>query len=127
MAWRYHGHAKVNARNPNAYAICDRCGLRYNLEGDNGLRFQYEWRGNQLLNIWIRVCKRCLDVPQQQLRPKAVPPDPVPKWQPRPDNFALANAGGVPIGGTVTVPNLLTNDEGDLLASDRDGTLLVAD
>lgn len=47
-----------------------------------------DWRGTSLQNLWIRVCKRtCLDTPQQQLRSITLPADPVPVWQPRPENF----------------------------------------
>lgn len=56
-------------------------------------------------NIQLRVCKRtCLDVPQEQNRSISLPADPVPVWQPRPENFDAAeipyNTGpiGVPTG-----------------------------
>ena len=124
MSWRPHSHARVDPRNPQAFGTCDRCNQFYNLVD---LKFQRDWRGNQLQNIWLRVCQRCLDIPQEQLRPKVLPADPVPVYQPRTFNFAAADAGGVPIGGTVQVPNLLMTEGGDLLVSDSTGALLVAD
>ena len=47
-----------------------------------------EWRGTSLQNLWILVCRRCLDVPQEQLRAIQLPADPVPIWQPRVEDFA---------------------------------------
>jgi len=82
------GRARVSAKNPQAFGVCDRCGIWYNLVD---LVWQYDWRGTSLQNLWIRVCKRtCLDVPQQQLRSIQLPADPVPAWQPRPENFEAA-------------------------------------
>jgi len=82
------GRARVSARKPEAQAVCDRCGLWYNLVD---LEWQYDWRGTSLQNLWIRVCRRtCLDVPQEQLRAIQLPADPVPVWQPRVENFAYA-------------------------------------
>lgn len=85
MPWRQHGRAKVNPRSPDAFGTCDRCGFWYNLKN---LRFQYDWRGNTLANLYVRVCPRCYDKPFQHYRPIIVPPDPVPKYMPRPDLYA---------------------------------------
>lgn len=76
---------RTNAANPEAAGICDRCGFMYSLAD---LPFQYEWTGAQLTNLGVRVCERCLDEPNQQNRPKFVPPDPVPVRQPRPPFWA---------------------------------------
>jgi hypothetical protein len=78
------GRARTSAKNPQAFGVCDRCGIWENLVS---LQFQHDWRGTQLQNLWLRVCRRCLDVPQQQLRAITLPADPVPVWQPRPENF----------------------------------------
>lgn len=79
------GRARTSAKAPSAFGVCDRCGQWYNL---TDLVWQTDWRGTALQNLWIRVCKRtCLDVPQQQLRAIQLPADPVPVWQPRPENF----------------------------------------
>lgn len=78
-----NGFAFVNPRRPSAWGICDRCGFRY-LHSD--LTWQFEWSGAQLQNQRILVCKhKCLDVPQEQLRAYAPPPDPIPIRNPRPD------------------------------------------
>lgn len=95
------GRARVSAKNPQAKAVCDRCGIWYNLVN---LEWQYDWRGTALQNLQLRVCRHCLDVPQEQLRAIQLPADPVPVWQPRPENFFADevpyNTGpiGVPTG-----------------------------
>ncbi len=78
-----NGRARVNARSPVAFAICDRCGFRYN---HDELVWQYEWAGNALQNQRILVCTRtCNDLPNEQLRVFVLPADPVPIINPRPD------------------------------------------
>lgn len=94
------GRAQVSSRNPRAFGVCDRDGFWYNLDQ---LFWQYEYRGPTLQNVWIRVCRRCLDVPQEQLRSISLPADPTPVWQPRPENFLAAEVDsnqpiGVPTG-----------------------------
>lgn len=82
------GRARTSARNPQAYGVCDRCGFWYNLVD---LKWQYQWAGNNLINLQLRVCDTCLDVPQEQLRAIVIPADPVPVYQPRPENFVTAS------------------------------------
>lgn len=94
------GRARVSSKNPRAFGVCDRDGLWYNLDQ---LVWQWEYRGPTLQNIWIRVCKRCLDTPNAQLRSITLPADPVPVWQPRPENFEAAEVDsnqpiGIPTG-----------------------------
>jgi hypothetical protein len=81
------GRARISARKPEALGVCDRCSLWYNLVD---LKWQYEWRGTSLQNLWIRVCGRCLDVPQENVRAIQLPADPVPVFQPRVENFVAA-------------------------------------
>ena len=70
--------------------------------------FQYDYRGDSLQSLGIRVCsERCLDVPQPQLRPKAVPPDPVPVQFPRPP-FWAAQEGFTP---NIPVYQLIPDDD----------------
>lgn len=78
------GFARTSARNPQAHAICDRCGLRYN---HVDLRWQFDWAGSSLINKRLLVCHRCEDMPQQQLRAIVVPADPVPILNPRVEAF----------------------------------------
>lgn len=81
------GRARTSAKKPQAHAICDRCGFRYNWVD---LSWQYDWRGAVIQNLRILVCKRCLDKPQEQLRAIVVPADPTPIINARPQDFTQA-------------------------------------
>jgi hypothetical protein len=83
------GRARTSAKKPEAFGVCDRCSLWYNLIE---LGWQYEWRGTSLQNIWIRVCPHCMDVPQEQLRAIQLPADPTPVFQPRVEQFSALEA-----------------------------------
>lgn len=103
-----NGYARVNPRRPNAQAICDRCGFRYNI---SDLTWNFEWNGSKLQNQRILVCRRtCLDIPNEQLRSYAVPPDPLPLQNPRPD---LSNEGNGP-----TVVNTVAGSSQTLIGAD---------
>ena len=79
------GRARTSSTNPQAHAICDRCGFRYNFVD---LRFQYDWRGAALQNLRILVCpNECQDEPQEQLRAIVLPRDPDPIINARPEYF----------------------------------------
>jgi len=115
------GRAKTSATNPQAHAICDRCGFRYNLVN---LRWQYDWRGTSLQNIRLLVCNPCYDEPQQQLRAIVVPADPVPVANPRVQDFVTAEtnnrftSGGDTVDPTTNIPviggdNRITMDDND--------------
>lgn len=88
MGWRAHGHARVNPNWPEAFAVCDRC---YKLFNRVDLRNEMEWRGPRLMPTGYRVCRHCEDIPQQQFRPRILPPDPVPIIDPRPEFYDLDN------------------------------------
>lgn len=101
------GRAKTSATNPQAHAICDRCGFRYN---HVNLRWQFDWRGTSLQNIKMLVCDPCYDEPQQQLRAIVVPADPVPIMNPRLQDFVTAETDnifapyGLPTDPTTGIP-----------------------
>lgn len=109
---RPHGRAKVSTRNPEAFAICDNCGFLYN---HSELRWQFQWAGNKLVNLRQLVCRRCNDLPQNQLRAIVLPADPMPIQNPRVNNWRAAETNyrttsgqdtidpttGIPIPGTV--------------------------
>jgi len=69
------GHAKTSATSPRAFAVCDRCARWWNHQD---LKWQYDYRGRSLQNIRILVCETCYDTPQPQLKPRIIPPDPLP-------------------------------------------------
>jgi hypothetical protein len=78
------GRARTQPRNPRAFAVCQRCGFWYNRDQ---LQFQHDYRGAQLLNLYILVCKPCYDEPQEQLRAITLPADPVPIFYPSVEDF----------------------------------------
>jgi hypothetical protein len=80
------GRARTNPTAPEAHAICQRCGFRYNRVD---LHNQHEWRGAAILPLQIFVCDRCLDVPQEGLRAIIIPSDPVPVLLPFPEPFQV--------------------------------------
>ena len=94
------GRARTSARNPQAHAICDRCGFRYN---HVDLRWQYDWRGASMQNIRLLVCTPCYDTPQSQLRAIVVPADPTPINQPRIQDFVTAESNTRVTSGQNTV------------------------
>ena len=81
------GRARVSATNPQAHAICDRCGARYN---HCDLNPQYDWAGSALVNKQLLVCHRCYDKPQENVRALALSADPVPIMQPRVQDWTVA-------------------------------------
>ncbi len=86
MAWRFFGRAFADPTAPRAVGVCDRCGSwvqHYTLV------YQYDYRGEDLANTGILVCQRCLDLPQEQLRPLKLPPDPLPIMDARVEFFSV--------------------------------------
>lgn len=83
---RPHGRASVDPRRPRAFGICDRCGCLYNLAR---LRYQYDWRGDELVNTRFKVCPPCLDKPFEGRRPLVLPPDPLPVDDPRIERYLI--------------------------------------
>lgn len=84
---RPHGRAKVSSKNPEAFAICDDCGFLFN---HSELRWQFEWGGNKLVNKRQLVCRRCNDLPNNQLRAIVLPADPMPIMNPRVQDYQAA-------------------------------------
>ena len=103
------GRARVSARNPQAAAVCDRCGFIYN---HVNLRWQYDWRGTSLQNLKLLVCSTCADVPQEQLRSLVIPADPVPIMNPRTENFDNASTNQRAVSGRVKdISGLVSNGQ----------------
>jgi len=101
------GRARTSSRNPQAHAICDRCGFRYN---HYQLKWQYDWGGASLINKRMLVCDPCYDTPQNQLRAIILPADPMPIVNPRTEPFAdaetntLVVSAGAPKDPTTGIP-----------------------
>ena len=79
------GRARVSPSNPQAAAVCDRCGGVFN---HVDLSFQYDWAGAAMIKKSILVCRTCMDRAQPQLRSIVLPADPPPIMNPRPENYA---------------------------------------
>jgi hypothetical protein len=90
------GRAITNPHAPRAFGVCDRCGIWYNL---HRLGYQYEWQGTKLINTRKRVCQLCKDRPNPQMKARLAPPDPVPVYDPRPENFIASRFDPTPISG----------------------------
>lgn len=90
--WSHDLKCPTDIHRPEPVGICDRCSARRYLKD---LIWQYDWRGNALQNLRIRVCRdQCADVPQPQLRPIIVGPDPIPPRDPRPPLYQQQMRGG---------------------------------
>lgn len=106
MGFPQSSHAYADMRRPEPWFCCDRCGFRYNY---SRARWQWDWRGNSIQNLRILVDHRCEDVPNSQLRPVLIGPDPYPVRDPRP-GFAQSQMGPQP---PVQTPlEIITDGEG---------------
>lgn len=94
------GRARTSAKSPQAHAICDRCGFRYN---HVNLKWQFDWSGASLVNRRMLVCNSCYDEPQQQLRAIVIPADPVPIQNPRIEYFVNAETNNRTTSGQNSV------------------------
>lgn len=111
--WHPTGHAKVNARSPEAQGCCDRCYRNFSLRS---LSWQFQWAGVKLQNLRLLVCCECLDTPMPQLKSIIIPADPVPVLNPRPEQYA------------VTVPSFIATESPPFEGTDittEDGNNLI--
>lgn len=119
MGLQQSSRAYADLRQPRPWGICDRCGFRY-FRAD--LRWQFDYRGNQLQNLRILVDHRCEDEPQPQLRPILIGPDPYPVQDPRP-GFAASQMGGLPpplvFPGPPGSNPYETTDQGEIITDDQ--------
>lgn len=117
------GRARTSSRNPQAHAICDRCGGRYN---HVDLTFQHDWAGAGTINKRLLVCHQCLDNMQPQLRAIILPPDPVPILNPRPERFEEYEVDRrVTINNTVNLKTGIPVYGGDTRTLMNDSTRVV--
>lgn len=85
--------ARADVNHPESWGVCDRCGFVFNLKD---LKRQMRYSGNALTWTGYLVDDLCLDVPFQLDRPLALPPDPAPVKNPRPNFWAQQEAGSGP-------------------------------
>lgn len=64
------------------------------------------------MNLRKLVCKRCLDIPNEQLRPRILSADPVPVANPRPENYITDDNVFLTIEGSTF---LITDESGNPL------------
>jgi hypothetical protein len=84
--WAHDLRCPTNPFQPQYVGYCERCNQK--VYYDN-LRFQYEFRGQSLVNTRILVCSRCEDHPQENVRPIIIGPDSQPPT-PRPTATHIA-------------------------------------
>jgi len=103
--------------NPQAFAICDRCGLPC-MHDD--LRPDRQFRGGMTpVRTGLMVCGKCEDVPNAYFQKQVLRPDPPPLKNPRPDDRgdgfgaypeyatgALPDPGQFPAGYQINVTGL---------------------
>lgn len=112
------GRARTSARNPQAHAICDRCGTRLN---HVDLSWQFDWAGAGLINKRILVCNNCTDTPQQQLRSIVLPADPPVVMNARPEYFIPAETNyRMTQGNTVNAKTGIPVPGGDFRITEDD-------
>lgn len=79
---------KPDLNNIRPLGQCDLCAFVFHLDE---LQYQMEYRGMQLQSTgWLR-CPPCMDIPQPQMKPIILPPDPVSVQNARPVNYDQAN------------------------------------
>lgn len=93
--------------------MCDRCNRLFNRRD---LIWEMQWRGPRLMKTGYLVDKSCLDVPQQQLRPRILPTDPVPIFNPRPEFYTVENGLQGFTLYTLDVPN--NGNDGPVFSTD---------
>lgn len=112
------GRARTSAKNPQAHAICDRCGARVN---HVDLSWQFDWAGAALVNRRLLVCDPCMDTPQQQLRSIVLPADPPVIMNARPEYFIQAETNyRMTQGSTVDFRTGITVPGGDFRITEND-------
>ena len=115
------GRVRVSSRSPRAAAQCDRCSFLYN---HSDLRWQFDYAGAGLINKRILVCRRCEDLPQNQLRAFVVPADPMPIQNPRVPNYVQAASNTRVTSGQDTIDPAtgIPVPGGDIRTTEEDNT-----
>ncbi len=110
---RWHPRfTETDPSNPSTWATCSRCGFQFCL---NRMVWQYDYRGTPSpINTQILVCGRpsCLDIPNPQLSPVVLSPDPPPIYNARPELYALDET------------NWLTTEGGEIIDTEDDNLLI---
>lgn len=110
--WHPTGRGRVNMRSPAALAVCDRCSFTYN---HRDLSWQFQWSGVKLQNLWLLVCRECLDTPQPQIKTIVIPPDPLPIQYARPEAYSETVPSFIAEESTTFSGDDLAAEDGDNL------------
>lgn len=86
-------HYFLDPDHPKAAGICDKTQFIYPRDK---LVKQMEWRGNALVWTGFLVGPEYADVPNEQLRPPILQPDPVPVQNPRLDQMVTSTPASPP-------------------------------
>lgn len=119
--WHQTGRGRVSSRRPAALGVCDFCSFTYNL---CDLRPWQQWAGVKLQTYNYLVCEKCWDVPQQQLRSIIIPPDPLPVYNPRPEQYAEVVPNFVATESATFAGSDITTEAGDNLIWEIEDTPL---
>jgi hypothetical protein len=103
MSVRFPGRASIDPSAPEAVGVCGRCGQLYSLRD---LRYQPIYAGRNVLVTRLRVCDRCTDEPNPQLRTIRIPPDPWPVSDPRVENFNVDEKNFLHLQKVITHPSM---------------------
>lgn len=101
------GRAYVNPDKPQAFAVCDYCGMWWN---HVKLKWQVEWNATQLYNKRMLVCPDCYDAPHEQFRTVILPPDPPPVINPRLEPYRFDEVNFLVTQPQSRLVNLTTQD-----------------
>ena len=111
-----HGRANIDARDPRALGVCDRCGGLYN---HHRLRWQFDWRGPRMQNLRILVCESCYDAPQQSgQRTIILSADPIPIMNARTEAYV---ADSQPLSGIGADPSPARWQHGSIIGTMTEG------
>lgn len=78
--------AATDPSSPRAWGTSDRNGM---IGTHRNMYWQQEWRGTKLVNTKVLVHEDELDEPQRQLGAIILPPDPMPVFNARPEQYAI--------------------------------------
>lgn len=109
MAYPHDLHAPTDLNEPLEVGWCDRCYRKFRLQD---LLWQFDVRGNALVNLGIRVCAQDYDEPADILRPVIIMgPEGVVR-DPRPPYYTQNFAGGTePLASPLVLgPEVIPDD-----------------
>lgn len=113
MAYRWRGKFfQVDPDDPRAEGICDRCNFRFRLMD---LSWQYAFQGTTMpQNTRMLVCSEgCMDPLNPQDQAYILPPDPLPVYNARPENYVLDESSWL----STQDGDVITTQDGDPLTT----------